>query len=264
MRASDGVTPRAALRLEGVDAWYKSAQALFDVSLHADRGEVVGLLGRNGAGKSSTFHAIMNLEVRKRGRVAVDGQDISRDATDVIARRGVSWVPEDRRVFPNLTVRENIELARFAAGDRGTVPVKELVDAMPLLEPLLQRQGNQLSGGEQQLVSVARALVARPSLLLLDEPTEGLAPLVVDQLEVAIGALPGRFDVTIVLAEQNLAFIKALTDRVYVLETGRVVHHGPTSELAENADAQQQFLSVTAGPRDYPRETDADQRKESR
>ena len=234
------------LELSGVDAWYRSAQALFDVSIEVGPGEVVGRLGRNGAGKSSTFNSIMNLEVRRKGAIRAAGRDIGSMSTDAIARHGVSWVPEDRRIFPNLTVTENLELARFAAGDRGTVTVDELADALPLLSPLLGRQGNQLSGGEQQLVSVARALVPRPRLLLLDEPTEGLAPLVVDGLADSIADLPRSFGVSILLAEQNLDFIVELTDRVYVLETGRIVHTSTTAELAADTDVQHRLLSVAA------------------
>ena len=234
------------LQLSGVNAWYRSAQALFDVSIEVGHAEVVGLLGRNGAGKSSTFNAIMNLEVRRKGFISAAGRDLKSMATDAIARHGVSWVPEDRRIFPNLTVTENLELARFAAGDRGTVSVDELVDALPLLAPLLGRQGNQLSGGEQQLVSVARALVPRPRVLLLDEPTEGLAPLVVERLAESIADLPRSFGVSILLAEQNLDFIVELTDRVYVLETGRIVHTSLTADLAQDAEIQHRLLSVAA------------------
>jgi branched-chain amino acid transport system ATP-binding protein len=233
------------LVLDGVDAWYRAAQALFGVSLTVGHGEVVGLLGRNGAGKSSTFNAIMNLQVRRRGGIVAAGRSLDGMSTDAIARHGVSWVPEDRRIFPGLTVRENIELARFASADRGTVSVDDLADALPLLRPLLGRNGNQLSGGEQQLVAVARALVPRPRLLLLDEPTEGLAPVVVAGLGEAIAALPREFGVSILLAEQNLDFVVELSDRVYVLETGRIMHTSTTAELAADAGTQQRLLAIT-------------------
>jgi len=239
--------PQPTLVLEDVDAWYRSAQALFGVSLTVGPGEVVGLLGRNGAGKSSTFNAIMNLEVRRRGRITAAGRSLDGMATDAIARHGVSWVPEDRRIFPGLTVRENIELARFASAGRGTVGIDELADALPLLRPLLGRNGNQLSGGEQQLVAVARALVPRPKVLLLDEPTEGLAPLVVEGLAEAIAALPREFGVSLLLAEQNLDFVIRLSDRVYVLETGRIMHASTTAELAADPATQQRLLAIATG-----------------
>ncbi len=234
------------LELDTVDAWYRAAQALFGVSLRVAEGEVVGLLGHNGAGKSSTFNAIMNLEVRRRGSIVAAGKDLAGMATDAIARHGVSWVPEDRRIFPGLTVRENIDLARFAAADRGTVGADELADALPLLRPLLERNGNQLSGGEQQLVAVARALVPRPRVLLLDEPTEGLAPLVVEGLASTIATLPRDFGVSVLLAEQNFDFVVELSDRVYVLDTGRIVHSSTTEELAADMETQHRLLSVAS------------------
>lgn len=233
------------LTVRGVNAWYGSAQALFDVDLDVAAGELVGLLGRNGAGKSSTFNAIMNLQVRSSGDIVVAGRPITKDSPDQIARHGVAWVPEDRRIFSNLTVRENLDLARFACGDRAPVTTEELLDSLPLLNKLIDRKGNQLSGGEQQLVAIARALVPRPSLLLLDEPTEGLAPLIVEEIAAAISRLPDHFDVSILLAEQNLPFVTSLTSRVYVLETGRVVHHGPTAEFAADSALQDRFLSVS-------------------
>lgn len=240
------MTAEITLQLDHVSAWYRSAQALFDISLEVRTGEVVGLLGRNGAGKSSTFNAIMNLEVRRRGDVVACGRSLNGLSTDAIARHGVSWVPENRRIFPGLTVRENIELARFAAAGRGTVSVDELADALPLLRPLLGRPGNHLSGGEQQLVAVARALVPRPRVLLLDEPTEGLAPLVVAELAAAITTLPRDFGVSVLLAEQNLDFVVELSNRVYVLETGRIVHASSTAELAADSEAQHRLLTIAA------------------
>ena len=237
----------AMLALSGVSCWYGSAQALFDVSMHVDEGEVVGLLGRNGAGKSSTFNSIMNVGVRRNGEISATGKNLRKVNTDAIARHGVGWVPEDRRIFPNLTVTQNLELARFAVADRGLVTVDELVDTFPLLGSLLKRKGSQLSGGEQQVVAVARALAARPKVLLLDEPTEGLAPLVVQQLAGSIAALPRDFGVSVLLAEQNLEFVLGLSTRVYVLEMGRVVHQGPTGELAADRGLQERFLSMSAG-----------------
>lgn len=245
MSTTQGAPASTVLSTSGLDAWYGAAQALFGVELRADAGEVVGLLGRNGAGKSTTFNAIMNLQVRSSGDISLDGESIARQGADAIARKGVAWVPEDRRIFTNLTVRENLELARFAAGDRDPVAIDDLVDSLPLLDKLIGRKGNQLSGGEQQLVAVARALVSRPRLLLLDEPTEGLAPLIVEGLAETIKALPAAYGVTILLAEQNLPFVTELTSRVYVLETGRVVHAGPTEEFARDAALQDRYLSIS-------------------
>lgn len=239
-------TGAAHLKLETLSGWYGAAQALFNIDLEARPGEVIGLLGRNGAGKSSTFKSIMNLGLKRTGTVSLDGQDVTSTAADAIARSGVAWVPEDRRIFTNLTVRENLRLAQFAAGDRDPVEVDELVETLPLLGKLIGRNGTQLSGGEQQLVAVARALVSRPRLLLLDEPTEGLAPLIVEGIASSVAGLPEHFDVTIVVAEQHLPFITSLTSRVYVLETGRVVHSGSTAEFAKDRALQERYLSVAS------------------
>lgn len=232
-----------ALKLTDVSASYGPAQALFGVSLEVHAGEMVGLLGRNGAGKSSTFNAVMNLEVRRNGSIHALGQSLDGVSTDSIARRGVAWVPENRRIFPTLTVEENIDLARSAAKGEG-LGTNELVDAFPLLGKLLHRKGNQLSGGEQQVVAVARALAPKPKVLLLDEPTEGLAPVVVEQLTESIRVLPETLGVAVLLAEQNLGFVLGLTSRVYVLETGRVVHSGTTEEFGRDEALQRRYLSV--------------------
>lgn len=236
---------QSVLDLSSINAWYGAAQALFGVDMQVGAGEVVGILGRNGAGKSTTFKTIMNLEVRSTGKVELFGQPRGKSSTDVIARAGVSWVPEDRRILTNLTVRQNLELARFACGRRDAVPLEELVESLPLLDKLISRKGNQLSGGEQQLVAVARALVSRPKLLLLDEPTEGLAPLVVDGIQEAVRGLPDKFGVSILIAEQNLPFVTSLASRVYVLETGRVAHEGDAAEFASDTELQERYLSVS-------------------
>ncbi len=236
----------AALDLRNVNASYGTAHALFDISLHVSPSEMVGLLGRNGAGKSSTFNAVMNLELRRNGSVRALGSSLDGVSTDAIARRGVAWVPENRRIFPTLSVEENIDLGRRASTGMGSLTTDELVDAFPLLKKLLKRRGNQLSGGEQQVVAVARALAGRPQVLLLDEPTEGLAPVVVDQLTESIRHLPTTLGIAVLLAEQNLNFVLELTSRVYVLETSRVVHAGGTEEFGSNSELQRRYLSVAA------------------
>ena len=235
-----------AISMRGVSAWYGTAQALFDVDLSLSKGEMVGLLGRNGAGKTTTFRSIMNIDVRRTGSIDVLGQEVTGVSTDRIARMGVGWVPEERRIFTKLTVAENLRMGIRAAPGRDLVPVDELVDVFPLLGKLLQRRGDQLSGGEQQVVAVARAIAARPRILLLDEPTEGLSPLVVEDLEASIARLPEAFGVTIVLAEQNLAFVLELTSRIFVLETGRLVHSGDTATFGADEALQQRYLSVAA------------------
>ena len=235
-----------ALELRDVSGSYGPAQALFGISLEVGTSEMVGLLGRNGAGKSSTFNAVMNLELRRSGSIRALGGSLDGLSTDAIARRGVGWVPEDRRIFPTLTVQENIDLARRASKGSSSMATEELVEAFPMLKKLLGRRGNQLSGGEQQMVAVARALAGRPQVLLLDEPTEGLAPVIVEQLTESIRQLPATLGVAVLLAEQNLGFVLGLTSRVYVLETGRVVHTGPTDDFAKDEALQRRYLSVSA------------------
>lgn len=233
-----------ALELTNVGGAYGPAQALFDISLNVHPAEMVGLLGRNGAGKSSTFNAIMNLELRRTGSIRALGASLDGVSTDAIARRGIAWVPENRRIFPTLTVQENIDLARRATKSGDGISIEELVLAFPFLKKLLGRKGNQLSGGEQQFVAVARALAGRPQVLLLDEPTEGLAPVVVERLTESIRQLPSTLGVAVLLAEQNLNFVLDLTTRVYVLETGRVVYSGSTEDFAKDEALQHRFLSV--------------------
>jgi len=184
----------------------------------------------------------------RRGSVEVCGENVSRLRPEQLARRGIAWVPEDRRVFAGLTVLENLRLAAEQSV-QGDVPLDEILEALPLLKPLLKRRGDQLSGGEQQAVALARALACRPKVLLLDEPTEGLAPLIVEGLESAIARLPERFGVSVILAEQNLGFVLRLTSRVYVLETGHLVYHGTSEEFAASPDLQEQYLSVSRAHR---------------
>ena len=233
-----------ALAVQDLRAWYGRAQALFGVSLQAAAGEVVGLLGRNGAGKTTTLLSLMGVEVRCSGTVSYFGDPVGSRSATWRARRGMAWVPDDRRVFGGLTVRENLELGRSAARGRSPLAVDEVVDLLPMLGDLLDKDGRGLSGGQQQAVSIARALVSRPRLLLLDEPMEGLAPVVVAELETAIAALPERTGVTVVIAEQNLDLVLGLSHRVYVLDSGTVVHSSPAAEFAGRTDLQDRWLSV--------------------
>jgi branched-chain amino acid transport system ATP-binding protein len=228
-----------------VSAWYGRVQALFDVSLECGEREVVGLLGRNGAGKSTTMLSIMGIGVRTHGAVRYFGRRIETESADRRARQGVAWVPDNRRVFGGLTVRENIELGATAARGRDRLSVSEVVDLLPMVGELLEKDGRALSGGQQQAVAIARALVSRPRLLLLDEPMEGLAPVVVGELERAIAALPQRTGATVLIAEQNLDLVFRLSHRVYVLENGRVVHSSDAGTFAARTDLHDRYLSVS-------------------
>ncbi len=232
----------AVLEVAGLGAAYGSAQVLFDVALEVGEAEIVGLLGRNGAGKTSLLRAIMGIDVKRHGAVWLHGKSIASARTEKIARGGVGWVPDDRRIFPDLTVAENLALA----GRRATKEVTdELVDALPLLGDLVDRRGSALSGGEQQVVAIARALAGRPRLLLLDEPSEGLAPVVVEALTAAIAGLPQRLGVAILVADENLAVALEMSQRVYVLEAGSIVHEGTAAAFSGQRDLQDRYLALS-------------------
>lgn len=234
------------LAVEHVDARYRTAQVLFDVSFEVEEGSVMAFLGRNGAGKSTTMKAILGVEVEVEGRITFGGQEITRLATYERARRGIQLVPEDRRIYGDLTVRENLQLARHATGARTSIGVSELVDTLPMLASLLDRRGTRLSGGEQQAVAIARAMVAGPSLLIMDEPSIGLAPIIVQQVGEGIVNLCRRFGTTVLLPEQNAAFALGLADRVTIIEEGRIVFSGRAAEFNADKQLQDRHLGLRA------------------
>ena len=214
------------LAVEGLDSFYGRAHILFDVALDVAPGEVVALLGRNGAGKSTTFKSLVGLVAPAAGRIAFEGQPIVGLPAHRIARLGIGYVPEERRIFADLTVVENLEVGRQPprAGMQPWTPAR-LFDLFPNLRAMQNRPGGRMSGGEQQMLAVARTLMGNPKLLLLDEPSEGLAPVIVDQMVEMVRTLK-REGVAVLLAEQNLRFAGAVADRAYVLEKGRVRHRG--------------------------------------
>jgi ABC-type branched-subunit amino acid transport system ATPase component len=234
-----------ALRVEGLNAWYGRAQALFDVSMDCRNGEIVGLIGRNGAGKTTTILSIMGAGLRAHGAMNYFGKRIDAMATDRRARAGIAWVPDNRRVFHGLTVQENIELGATAARGRDRLSVSDVVDLIPMIGALLEKDGRALSGGQQQAVAIARALVSRPRVLLLDEPMEGLAPVVVAELEQAIAALPDKTGATVLIAEQSLELVLRLSRRIFVLENGRVVHSSDADTFAGQTELHHRYLSVS-------------------
>jgi branched-chain amino acid transport system ATP-binding protein len=208
------------LALRGVNAWYGSAQVVHDATLSVDGGEVVALIGRNGAGKTSLLRAVMGLMPRVTGDIELDGSSIVRLPAYVRARRGLGYVPEDRRIFTDLTVRENLEIA-LRPQPRG-FDVPRLLHIFPNLAEMLERPASQMSGGEQQMLAVARTLAANPRIVLLDEPSEGIAPLVVARMKDAVRAMRER-GVATLLSEQNLPFVAGLADRAVLIEQGHVV-----------------------------------------
>ena len=237
------------LEVNKLRAWYGAAQALFDVSFNVRPGEVVALMGRNGAGKSTTMKTIMAMMERRAGNVKFMGQDISAWPTHSIAASGLGFVPEDRRIFTALTVNENLMVGQQAARlwpDGTAAPfwqVSQLFELFPNLKEMQHRLGGQMSGGEQQMLTVARSLMGNPYLLLLDEPSEGVAPLIVEQMAHMILELKAR-GVSILLSEQNLHFADLVCDRAYVLEKGVIQYEGTMAELNANESIRRAYLSV--------------------
>ena len=236
----------ALLELEDVHTYYGEAHILQGVSLAVGEGEVVSLIGRNGAGKTTTLLSIMGITRPARGRVRLRGDDLTRLDTHQIVRRGIAWIPEERRVLPNLTVRENLRLAVLGAGasrDAVAPRMAEVFRYFPRLEERIAHRGRFLSGGEQQMLAIARGLVAKPAVMLVDEPTEGLAPLLVQNLTDILAAI-NRTGTTILLVEQTLEVALALSRRLYVMDQGRIQFQGTPDELRKDPTIQQRFLEI--------------------
>ena len=232
------------LQVEGIDVYYGSSQVLFNMSLAVRQGETLSLLGRNGAGKSTTMKAIAGVLAPRRGQVKLRGQEITGKPPHVITRAGISFVPEDRQIFPDLSVEDNLLIAiKSDTHGKRDWTLERVYDMLTLLAPLKSRLGGQLSGGEQQMLTVARALMGNPDVLLLDEPSEGLAPIMVQKIGDLIDTLRG-VGTTIVLAEQNLHFCLGLADRAVVIDKGADVFVGTIAELNADAEIKQRYLSV--------------------
>ena len=231
------------LELHDVCAGYGDGQALFGISLRIEPGEAVCLLGRNGAGKSTTLKSIMGLVPLARGRIRFLERDLAGMRTYERSRLGLGYVPEDRRIFPELSVRDNLEAARKSADGAARWTLDRIFRLFPALEAMQQRPGGLLSGGEQQMLSIARTLMGNPRLLLLDEPSEGLAPRIIAVLREQIAKLKAE-GLTILLCEQNLRFATALCERVYVIDTGHLRFAGTFKELEENVDVKRAHLMV--------------------
>jgi branched-chain amino acid transport system ATP-binding protein len=232
------------LSVANLHAYYGRAHILQGVSLEANGGEVVALLGRNGAGKSTAMKAIMGLVPPARGEVTFEGRRIDRLAPYRIARLGLGYVPEERRIFTELTVMENLEVGRQAT--RNGAPAWDadrLFALFPNLGQMRERPGGRMSGGEQQMLTIARTLMGNPRCVLLDEPSEGLAPIIVEQMAHSIRALKGE-GMCVLLSEQNLHFCEAIADRAYIIEKGQIRFGGSMAELAANASLREQYLSV--------------------
>jgi branched-chain amino acid transport system ATP-binding protein len=232
------------LRVDRLCAWYGRAQILYDVTLEVRSGEVVALMGRNGAGKSTTMKAIAGLLERRTGTVSFDGRELGDLPSHRIARLGLGWVPEDRRIFTDLTVRENLEVGRQPPrAGAPTWTVETLFRLFPNLAAMPERLGGRMSGGEQQMLTVARTLMGNPRLVMLDEPSEGVAPVIVEQMARSINEMK-RQGLSVLVSEQNLHFAEQVCDRAYVLEKGQVRFAGTMAELEADEAVRRAYLSV--------------------
>jgi len=229
------------LEVNALNSYYGDSHILFDVSLKVEPHEVVALLGRNGAGKSTTLKSLMGVVTPKAGSIVLDGQEIAGRPAHAIARAGMQLVPEDRRIFGSLNVEENIILAGLTA--KAKWPLERIYEMFPRLKERRGSRGTDLSGGEQQMLAIARALVRDPKIILLDEPFEGLAPVIVRDLMLACRKLVEAGQ-TIVLVEQNLAATSALANRAYIINNGHIVHEGPADEIKADPDVLQRWLGV--------------------
>ena len=238
--ATGGATsPPSLLALEAIDACYDRSHVLQSLSMTVDSGAVVALLGRNGAGKSTTLKTVMGIVPVRAGRLRFDGADITGLATHRVARLGIAYVPENRGVFASLTVQEHLTLASV----RGGWPLGRIYEAFPRLAERRDHRGTQLSGGEQQMLSIARALTLAPRLLILDEPTEGLAPVIVEEIAAIAERLKAE-GLTMLLVEQNYPFAARIADRVYVLGKGRIRWEGTPAELDGDEHVKHTWLGI--------------------
>lgn len=234
------------LNVQSVHTYYGTSHILFGVSLEMAEGEALALLGRNGAGKTTTLRSIMGLTPPRQGKVFFMGTDISRTPVHVISRMGMGYVPENRMIFPDLTVLENLMIG-VDPKRPGSFSIYSAFEIFPRLKEMKNRPGGMMSGGEQQMLAVARTLVINPRILLLDEPLEGLSPMVVQELGTAIKRLREERRLSILLCEQNVGFAMELCDRVYIVDKGAIRFHGSVAEFRENTEIQHRYLAVEGG-----------------
>jgi len=225
------------LEVQGIHTYYGLSHILFDVSLEVKKGQVVCLLGRNGAGKTTTFRSIMGLTSPSRGQIRFKDADVTGSPAYQLVRKGMGWVPDDRRIFADLTVGENLEIAERKGTGGEQWDKQKVYDLFPALKEIDSRKGGLLSGGEQKMLAIGRALMTNPQFLLLDEPTEGLAPVLVKSLGERIQTLK-EVGLTVLLAEQNVKFTLTLSDYGYIIDNGRICYQGPVDELVDNQEVK--------------------------
>lgn len=230
------------LAIRDIETFYGETQALFGASIDVGEGEIVALLGPNGAGKTTTIRSILGLTPVRHGDITFDGEDITRLQTHQIAQRGISWVPDDRRVFPTLTVARNLSIARKRTRFRSW-SLDECFGVFSALEHLMGRECENLSGGEMQMVAISRALIGAPGLVLFDEPSQGLAPKIVQDVMKTIGRLKSE-GISVLVVEQNAMSVLGVADRVYVMDHGRIIHEGPAAKLRADAALREKLLGI--------------------
>ena len=230
------------LQVSNIETFYGETQALFGTSLEVDEGEVVALLGPNGAGKTTTLRSILGLSPARSGAIRFDGKDVTKAQTHEIARAGIGWVPDDRRIFPTLKVKKNLSLGKKSTRFRAWSE-SEMFEIFSALEYLMERDCENLSGGEMQMVAISRALLGSPGLVLFDEPSQGLAPKVVQDVMKTISRLKAE-GVSVLVVEQNALSALKVCDRVYVMDHGRIIHEGSAQELLDNDGLRKQLLGV--------------------
>jgi branched-chain amino acid transport system ATP-binding protein len=235
----------ALLEVRNLNAWYDRSHVVQDISFEVQRGEIVTLMGRNGAGKTTTLRTLMGLLARSSGSIAFDGKPLQGRPAHVRYHHGLAYVPEDRRIVTGLTVRENLQLGLIASARRNETDtmIDEIATVFPRLKERLAQDATSLSGGEQQMLAIARAMMARPQMILLDEPSEGIMPLLVQEM-FELFARMKRQGTTILLVEQNVERALSISDRAYILEQGHVVHAGAAADLLDDADIQNRYCAV--------------------
>ena len=232
------------LKVQNLNAFYGNSQVLFDMNINITKNNIIALLGRNGAGKSSTFKAITGLINVNSGSILLKGKELIKQATSKRALLGIGYVPEDRQVFPEHTVEENLDLGKKNSSEgKNNWPIDKVWDTFPILVQLKNRMAGQLSGGEQQMLSIARTLVGNPEILLLDEPSEGLAPIIVEDIAVILKNLK-KLGVTILLAEQNMHFCLEVAEEAIIIDRGRSVWNGSLKDLQKDTKTRDKYLAI--------------------